>query len=167
MVFLKLFIHIKTMLLLHNKPPQTRWHKKTTILLYWSIPGFRYSWRAQQGWLPHSMISGSLAQNTWMWGGGNHLKVHWVPCLVPRQGELEDRLLSTAPTHGLSTWHGFLAAWQPFTWWLWALGLSVLVDEEKAVSSFLLSLGNHSVTFAVHSQEEKANPHLLMGGMWL
>lgn len=118
------------------------------------------------GVTPWFMKSGCLAQNTWMLGSGNHLKTRWVPCLVPHQGGLGDRLLSTAPTHGLSAWHSFPTAWRPFTRWLWALGLSVLVNEKKAVSSFLLSLGNHSVTFTVQIQEEESSPHLLMGGMW-
>ena len=81
-----------------------------------------------------------------MLGAWDPLNAGLFPHLVPAQGGLEDRLLRRAPTHGISMWHGFLTIWQPSTWQLQALGLSLWVNKDKAALPFLFSLGSPIVS---------------------
>lgn len=74
----------------------------------------------------------------------------FTPMSGPWAGRIWWQTAKQSTTHDLPMWRpGFLTAWQPFTWQLSALGLSLLVKKEKAASPFLLNLGSHIVSLLV------------------
>ena len=78
--------------------------------------------------------------------GWNHRRlIHshvWSLGWVALKTETAEQSTYSWPLHVLWFPHSTAAS----TWWLWALGLSLLINKEKAASPFWLSPGGHAVS---------------------